>query len=112
MSPGNPFAVLRQFVRPRRNVERCELCSQELPAEHAHLLELARRRITCSCDACALLFSGQQSARYKRVPRDVQALTDLRLSDEQWDQLAIPIQLAFFFHNSQTDRIAALYPSP
>jgi hypothetical protein len=112
-SPGsNPFAILRQFVRPRRNVERCELCGQELPPEHPHLLELARRRIVCGCDACAVLFSGQEGACFRRIPREVQTLIDFRLSDEQWDSLRIPIHLAFFFHSSQTGRVVALYPSP
>jgi hypothetical protein len=108
----NPFAVLRQFVRPRRNVERCELCSLELGPDHPHLLELAQRRLVCSCDACAVLFSGQPGGRYRRLPRQVQALTDFQLSDQQWDSLGIPIQLAFFFRNSQLDRIVAVYPSP
>lgn len=104
---------MRQFARkPRRLVERCELCSLEVRPEHPHLVELSRRRLICTCDACAMLFSGQANAKYKRVPRRVQLLTDFHLSDSDWDSLMIPINLAFFFENSLDARVSAFYPSP
>lgn len=107
------FESLRQFARkPRRLVERCELCSLEVRSEHPHLIELSRRRLICTCDACAMLFSGQANARYKRVPRRVQLLTGFHLSDADWDSLMIPINLAFFFENSLDARVSAFYPSP
>jgi hypothetical protein len=106
------FAALRQLVRPRSPSERCELCSAGLPPEHAHLIEPATRRLLCSCEACALLFSGQQNAKFRRVPRDVQFLADFRLTDAQWDELHLPINLAFFFHSSPAGRVVAVYPSP
>jgi hypothetical protein len=34
------------------------------------------------------------------------------LTDNQWDSLMIPINMAFFFHNASTDRVIGLYPSP
>jgi hypothetical protein len=117
MNPEQPagqraFAVLRQFARPRRQVERCDLCGAELLPEHEHLLEPAERRLVCSCTACALLFSGRHSARYRRVPRDIQFLPEFRLTDVQWDELHLPISLAFFFHSSTAGRVVAAYPSP
>jgi hypothetical protein len=111
--PGaTPFAVLRQFVRPRPAAERCELCGNGLPPEHAHLLELPVRRIVCSCDACAILFSGTGASRYRRIPRTATALPGFRMSDAQWASLRVPINLAFFFRNGETNAVAALYPSP
>ena len=64
--------------RPRRaaRTERCELCDAALAAEHTHLVELANRRLVCACDACAILFSGQDAGKYRRVPRRVQFLPD------------------------------------
>jgi len=106
------FGLLRQFIRPRPPGERCELCSLGLPPEHEHLLELANRQLLCSCLACAILFSGQQSARYRRVPQVLQALPAFRLSEEQWESLRIPINMAFFCHSSSAGRVVALYPSP
>jgi hypothetical protein len=34
------------------------------------------------------------------------------MTDAQWNNLVIPINLAFFFHSSIEGRIVALYPSP
>src|SRR6185295_94407 len=62
--------------------------------------------------ACAILFSQQGTKRYKRVPRRVRSLPDLRITDGQWDALAIPIGLAFLFRSSPQDRVVAFYPSP
>lgn len=106
------FEVLRQFVSRKRPEERCELCSQELYSEHTHLLELATRKLLCSCDACALLFSNQDHRRYKRVPRQIRLLNDFQMSDAEWEALLIPINMAFFFSNSLHPAITALYPSP
>jgi Family of unknown function (DUF5947) len=107
-----PFALLRQFARRRQSGEHCELCASPLPAEHAHLVEPSTRRLLCCCDPCAILFSGQQSARYRRVPRRVTLLHDFAMTDAQWDDLLIPINLAFFFRSSPADRVIAAYPSP
>jgi len=107
------FDTLRQFARkPQRQAERCEMCSAELRSEHAHLIEAAQRRLHCTCDACAMLFSGQAGTKYKRVPRDVRLLANFRMTDAEWDGLLIPINLAFFFQNSVNARVSALYPSP
>lgn len=107
-----PFAALRRFVKARPPVERCELCSCVLPPAHQHLMELATRKVACSCDACALLFPGVQGSRFRRIPRDARPLPDFRLDDELWQRLRVPIGLAFFFHNSTTDKTTAIYPSP
>jgi hypothetical protein len=111
-SQSSPFNALRQFVRRRPDVERCELCSLALAPEHAHLLELEPRRIVCSCDPCAILFSSQEGARFRRIPREVHYLPGFRMTEEQWEALRIPINLAFFVHNSHTDGVVAYYPSP
>jgi len=108
----SPLAALRRFVRPPAAVERCDLCSVALPADHQHLVEPANRQLLCACDACAILFSGRADTRYRRVPRRVRPLPDLRLTDAQWDGLLIPIGLAFFFHSSPTGKVVAVYPSP
>jgi hypothetical protein len=34
------------------------------------------------------------------------------MTDAEWNNLVIPINLAFFFHSSIEGRIVALYPSP
>jgi hypothetical protein len=113
-TPANrhPLSVLRQFVRQRPPAERCELCGIGLEAEHSHLLEPASRQLVCSCDACSILFSGQQSARYRRVPKDIECLLDFQLTDAQWEDLRLPINLAFFMTSTPSGRVLAFYPSP
>jgi hypothetical protein len=88
------------------------MCSRELPAEHAHLLETVSRKLICTCEACAILFSGNQSLKFKRVPRDVRFLSDFRLTDAQWDSLMIPIEMAFLFYSTPHGKVMAYYPSP
>jgi Family of unknown function (DUF5947) len=111
--PGrSPFAALRGFIRPRPPAERCELCSLALPSDHQHLLDLTSRQLVCSCDPCAILFSSQQNARFRKVPRTVQVLAGFRMTDAQWDSLLIPINIAFFLHNTVTGKVVALYPGP
>jgi hypothetical protein len=109
MSAGS-LGVLRQFVRRPSLAESCEMCSKELRSEHQHLLEPQTRKLICTCDACAILFSGQ--TKYKRVPRRIRFLTDFRMTDGQWDALMMPINMAFFFRSTPQDRVIALYPSP
>jgi hypothetical protein len=110
--PDRPLPALQRFLRPRPRVEVCELCSAVLGPEHQHLVEPAQRSLVCACDACAFLFSQQGRTKYKRLPRRVRFLPDLRITDGQWDSLAIPIGLAFLFHSSTLGRVVALYPSP
>lgn len=114
-SPQSAINVLRRFVRPRAaasSAERCDLCGAELPSEHSHLFEPPTRQLFCSCEACAILFSGQAETKYRRVPRRVRYLADFRLADDRWENLMIPIGMAFFFYSSPAGRTLALYPSP
>ncbi len=111
--PHSALSVLRRFVRPRTvAVERCDLCSADLPDEHDHLVEPQARQIVCACQACAILFSGHAETKYRRVPRRVRYLSDFQLTDGQWESLMLPIGMAFFFHSSPTGKTLALYPSP
>ena len=66
----------------------------------------------CACDACALLFGEDTTGRYRAVPRDVEVLPEVRLSDAGWRALGVPIRLAFFVRDD--DRATggrAVYPS-
>jgi hypothetical protein len=106
------WGALRRFVQPAPRVERCELCSLELPEEHPHLVEPAARQLLCVCQACGILFSEDRKAKYRRVSDKSRFLAEFRLSDAQWNTLAIPVGLVFFFHSSPMDKVVAIYPSP
>jgi Family of unknown function (DUF5947) len=106
------WTALKKLRRTRPPAERCELCAQQLPTRHPHLFDLQARRIACACEACALLFEGEASPRLRRIPRDVFYLADFQIEDLEWEALSIPINLAFFFFNSASQRAVAMYPSP
>lgn len=106
------FATLRQFARLKRPLERCELCSVGLAQQHSHLVEISSRQIVCACEACATLFDGMAGSKYRRVSRRVQLLANFRMEDGQWEDLLIPINMAFFFRSSAEGRTVTLYPSP
>lgn len=106
------FPALRRLARPRVAVEHCDLCSVEIAAEHPHLIDSENRRLVCACQACAILFDNPGDTKYKRVPRRIRYLSDFRLTDAQWENLRIPIQLAFFFDSTPNERIVAIYPGP
>ena len=106
------FGTLRQFVKQREPLEHCDLCSLALPPEHQHLLEPNARKIICSCDACSILFSDKEKSKFKRIPRESKLLLNFHLSDALWDELLIPINMAFFFFSSRENKFIALYPSP
>ena len=109
---SSSFATLRRFAQKRTNLETCELCSHALPSEHQHLLELTARKLICACDACAILFSGTASPKYRRVPRQVRFLSDFQMTEGQWDGLMIPIEMAFLFSSTPHGKVVAFYPSP
>jgi len=108
---AGPWSILRRFARPRLPVERCDLCGAELESQHPHLIEPSTRQLQCACAACALLFSSRHDARFRRVDPRVEILTGFRLTDAQWDELCLPINLAFFIRTT-AGTVQAFYPSP
>ena len=113
--PGNHetvFTTLRRFARPRATPKRCELCSVGLAAEHRHMLEMSNGQIVCACDSCAFRFQAVLDGRFKLIPRDVRSLPGLNLTDVEWETLALPINLAFFFRSTPENKTKAMYPSP
>lgn len=107
---GQPAS--RETTSSRKLKEQCELCSIELGPEHRHLLETEKREIVCACDPCALRFENVVDGRFKLVPRDARAMPEFQISDADWENLALPINLAFFFYNTAGRRTVAMYPSP
>ena len=106
------LAGLRRLAQPRVLPEDCDFCGSALLPMHRHLLEVANRKIICACDPCALRFQDVVGGRFKLIPRDARTLPEFQMSDAQWESLALPINLAFFFYNSGTEKVTAMYPSP
>jgi hypothetical protein len=91
-------------------LERCELCGAVIAAEHRHLLEPESRGLLCACRPCALLFD--RGGRYLLVPEQRTRLAESDLSDLDWEALRLPVDIAFFLHNSAAGRDMAFYPGP
>jgi hypothetical protein len=116
---ADPLAVLQRIRespprdRPRAG-ERCELCTEPIPPEHGHLVDLEARNLLCACRGCYLLFTptGAGGRRYRAVPDRYLTFPDFSLSPTHWDALQIPVSVAFFFINSTLERVAAFYPGP
>ena len=111
------ISSLRRLSRPatggaaaEAGVERCELCGNELPPEHRHLLHLTERRILCSCATCWAQRSGDPELR--PTGSRVVWLEDFDLPEELWAKLQIPIGLSFFMLSSVAEAVVAMYPSP
>ena len=121
--PDDPFGVLRRVMTPRerpRPGEVCEMCGEMVGGQHSHVASLSERRLMCTCRACYLLFTAQGAGarRLRAVPERVVVAEDFWFSQAQWDALAIPVDLVFFFQQSDLDdpdgsrRVVACYPSP
>jgi hypothetical protein len=95
-------------------LEHCELCGAPIPPEHRHLLDLEQRTLMCACRACAVLMASDAAGggHYRLVPDTVRGLVGFELLDEAWEELRVPVDIAFFFHDSAAGRVVAFYPSP
>jgi hypothetical protein len=104
----------RRTVAREPEPERCELCGNPIAPEHRHLLDLSKRELMCSCQACSVLFaSDAASAGHYRLVGDRRLrIGDLELDDVAWEELRLPVDMAFFFDSSSTGRVQAFYPSP
>jgi hypothetical protein len=128
----DPFGVLRRVMQPRERPvpgERCDMCAEEIGEQHSHVANVADRRLLCTCRGCYLLFTarGAGGLRMRAVPEEHRRVEGLGLTQVQWDDLAVPVDLVFLFLQSEPDdqteqseqggdgtttRLVALYPSP
>jgi hypothetical protein len=113
-SPRLRRLAQRQTEAAAELEERCELCGTPLPESHRHLLDLASRQLLCACRACSTLFDHRAAggSHYRLVPDRRLRLDGFALSEQVWDELRIPVDMAFFFRNSAEDRVVAFYPGP
>jgi hypothetical protein len=113
---GSPLDTLRRIRSSRPVVvpgERCEMCAEPISEEHQHVVGLESRTLMCTCRGCYLLFSDQHAAlRYRAVPDRYLSFPDFAFDAAAWDELQIPVSLAFVFRNSVQQRTVAFYPSP
>ncbi len=95
--------------------EKCELCATPVPGEHGHIANLESASLLCACRACYLLFTRPNAGRMKYVAVPDRYLADPGrvMTPARWDQLEIPVGLAFFLRSSRGGgELAGFYPSP
>ena len=89
------------------------MCAEPIGAEHQHVVNLESRGLMCTCRGCYLLFTAEAAElRYRAVPDRYLSFPRFTLDARQYDELEIPVSLAFLFHNSVQDRMVAFYPGP
>jgi hypothetical protein len=89
------------------------MCAEPIADEHQHVVNLESRVLMCTCRGCYLLFTAEQAAmRYRAVPDRYLSFPDFSFGAEEWEDLQIPVGLAFLFQNSVQDRVVAFYPGP
>jgi Family of unknown function (DUF5947) len=125
-SSFSAFSALRRFASEESEKgaatgaaareEHCDLCGQAIPPdpEHRHLMEVSTREIMCVCRPCAILFDSEAASegRFRIVPDRLLNLEDFEMSDAQWENLRVPVDMAFFFYNTPAEKVVAYYPSP
>ena len=118
------FSSLRRFAQEESErsakeaaeaaQEHCDLCSEPIPPEHRHLLNVSTREMMCACRPCSILFDSEAASegRYRVIPDRHLLLEGFEMSDVQWESLRIPVDMAFFFYSTPAERVVAFYPSP
>lgn len=98
----------------RPGEERCDLCSEPLPDEHRHLLDVRAGAVSCACRACSLLFDRKEAggAHYRLLPVRRLRLDGRGIDDALWACLGVPVGLAFFTRAEGSGEVTAGYPSP
>ena len=93
--------------------EHCEFCATGIPSGHGHVADLEQSSLACACRACYLLFTQPAAGRgrYRSVPDRYLRDSSRPMSAMEWDELQIPVGLAFFL-NSSARGLGGFYPSP
>ena len=115
MSPSKLRQVVKRVAAEHEaTIEHCELCGDAIPPDHRHMLDLRSRELMCACRACKILFDSGAAGggHYRLVPDRRLRLVDFHMDDVAWEELRIPVDMAFFFHHTEARRVVAYYPSP
>jgi hypothetical protein len=90
------------------------MCAEPVGEQHRHVADLQARGVLCTCTGCYLLFTreGAGGGRFRAIPERYRLDPAFTLSPGQWDELQIPVRMAFLFFNSALGRWVGFYPSP
>jgi hypothetical protein len=117
-TPGGDVGppVVRAAPAPTAGeLERCEMCAAPVASVHGHVADLHGASLLCACRPCYLLFTQRSAGggRFLAVPDRYLVDPERVMTPAQWDQLEIPVGLAFFLRTSRDDgALTGFYPSP
>jgi hypothetical protein len=118
-SLSGELSTLKRFARRGQQaaqaaLESCDFCSEPIPSEHRHLLEVSKREVMCVCQACSILFDREAASlgKFKLIPDRRLYFPDFQMDDIQWESLRIPVGLAFLFYSTSAEKVLAYYPGP
>lgn len=89
------------------------MCDAPVDERHGHVVDRHDHRLVCTCRACYLLFTGEwNGGRFRAVPE--RYLFDPRhpITAAAWEQLQVPVGIAFFIRGMAGQEVVAFYPSP
>jgi len=112
--PTVPGGLTGTSAARDRPGEACEMCGTSILDAHGHVVDLERSSLLCTCRPCYLLFTHSQAGggRWRAVPDRYLSDPGRPLSAAEWDELEIPVGLAFFLRSSANGQVAGFYPSP
>jgi hypothetical protein len=108
---------LRALATPppaQEAAERCELCGEQIPPEHRHLVDVRSGELLCACRGCGLLMDrpGAGGGHFRVVGSRRRRLAGFKLDDDAWAAFEIPVEIAFFVRSSAAGHVIARYASP
>jgi hypothetical protein len=110
-SAYHDHSTVHVSARRRHELKHCDVCGMVVEFQPSYLVHPASRRLMFCCETCATNLVGGGSGKYRRVPKSVQILADLKMSDAQWDSLSLPINLAFLYYSSPDRGVLVVCPS-
>ena len=112
MVSASLIGTLRKIATPPPGVEveRCNFCGTNLPADHRHLVDLSAMKFICTCEMC--IITNAENGKYKPLPQRYLHLEDFNMSDSLWSDFLIPVNMAFFVNSTAKQGTVAYYPAP
>jgi len=110
--PPSLISKLRKVAEapPPAALEKCDFCGKTIPPEHRHFADLGTMRFLCACEMCFL--TQAERGVFKPLPQRYLFLENFNLPAALWQELMIPVEMAFFVFHSARNKTIAFYPGP
>ena len=111
----NPMSTLRQFVRKPQQAARRALRALRARAAPPSTRICSSRpagKLVCSCEPCASCSAASKGPVSDACRATLNHCPISTCLTSQWEDLHLPINLAFFVQSTPARRVLALYPSP